>query len=138
MRDPEYKGFYEAIVSIGLGINGCSYDGRVDWSGTPNEPLASLVFKSLDKPLTSPECLALKAAITPEQWTAYQAVRKVPVDNKRLDKFQTEVLVLLVKLFKTATYVTQGTGKVAIFETVALQEARDKIAAIEAALPYPV
>ena len=123
-----------------LSALGITHDGIADGIHRfvgDNKEKGVLVLAAHDKPLTSPECLALKAAITPEQWTAYQAVRKVPVDNKRLDKFQTEVLVLLVKLFKTATYVTQGAGKVAIFEPTALQAARDKIAAIEAALPYP-
>jgi len=128
---------HNELGAAGIAFSGVSSDGTVSDLQPGQEALAALVLAAADKPLSSPECLAVRDALGAEspQWIAYQAARQLGAEHARIDKYQTEVLKLIVGLFETATYIPQGGGQVAAFSTVKLQEAKVKIAAIRAAFP---
>jgi hypothetical protein len=88
---------HKQLTVVGCDINGCGGDGAVSWIGTPNESLAALVFATIDKSLSSSECLALQAAITNEQWLAYIECRKAPTRQQRQSRYTQETDPLKMK-----------------------------------------
>jgi hypothetical protein len=59
--------------------------------------LFELIVSAHEQPLTSTECLALQAAITNEQWLAYQDVRKAPIRQAREARYRAETDALRMK-----------------------------------------
>ena len=94
--------FHNELVAAGLDISGCGGDGSVNWKGAPNELLAVLVWAAHEQLLTSTECLALQAAITNEQWLAYQDVRKAPIRQQREQRYKTECDSLYLTITENA------------------------------------
>jgi hypothetical protein len=92
------------ICGVGEGLNGFS----VSWSGTSNQGLADLVIAAHEKSLTSDECLALQAAITDEQWLAYQDARKQPVREQRAIRYKNTTDALFMDCFEKAVLKDQG------------------------------
>ena len=111
---------HNELISIGLSISGCSSDGTVHISQRPTCPegeeltwvdptdtLVALVLAAHEKALSSDECLALEAELTPEQWLAYTDARKAPIRALRNARYKEEtdpmLLSALESAMKTAT-----------------------------------
>jgi hypothetical protein len=99
--DNTAKQFQNLLEVVGVYPTSVGSDGVVyAWSSIPNEPLAALVFASIDKPLTSPECLALQKMLGPEspEWAAYVAERDRPIKEQREQRYRSETDPLRMKL----------------------------------------
>jgi hypothetical protein len=64
--------------------------------------LLELIVSAHEQLLTSTEALALQAAITNEQWLAYQEVRKVPIRQAREARYRTECDSLYLTITENA------------------------------------
>ena len=93
---------HNELISVGLSISGCSSDGTVHFIEPDTNNLAPLVLAAHEKPLTSDECLTLQAAITEEQWLAYQDARKAPIRAQRAERYKTECDPLYLKITEDA------------------------------------
>jgi len=115
-------------------------DGVVQGVQEADRPLETLLLAAIGTVSTSAESLALRDALggaSDTRWLAYLAVRKSPVEASRRERYYVQLLAILVKLFYTATFQDMTGGKMAIFDTALLVEAKQRVDAILADLPDP-
>ena len=94
--------FHNEVVSCGLNVSGVDASGNLGLLTPDTNNLAPLVLAAHEQPLTSDECLALQAAITEEQWLAYQDARKQPIRAMRAERYKTECDPLYLKITEDA------------------------------------
>lgn len=142
---------YSEFRSVGLSIIGCDSEGNTQIASRPTCPegqeltwtdptdtLVALVLAAHEKALSSDECLALEAELTPEQWLAYQDARKAPIRSQRNARYKEETDPMLLSALESAMKIaTASNGEI----IVALPEASAKewLAAKDAVrneLPY--
>jgi hypothetical protein len=85
--------YHTILLKLGLDILSTKPNGSVEWIGEPNEELAALVFASLDKSLSSEECLALQTYLggaEDPRWIAYVECRKQPIRQQREARYREE------------------------------------------------
>jgi len=131
---------FEYYSALGIQHNSLIINGAVQGVQEVDRPLEALLLSAINTPSTSAESLALRDALggaSDPRWLAYLAARMAPTEENRRNQYMRRVLVLLVKLFYTATFVDQGGGKVAVFNAALLQQAKTEVDAILAALPDP-
>lgn len=127
--------YYDAV---GIQHEGRIVNGIVQ--GVSDREMESLLLATIDTPSTSAESLALRDALggaSDPRWIAYLAVRQEPTTAARREQYQIQLLAILVKLFYTATYQDVAGGKIAVFDTALLLEAKQRVDAILADLPDP-
>lgn len=134
---------HNEIVACGIFINGADSSGNIQISSRPTCPegeeltwtdptdnLVVLCLAAHEKALSSDECLALMAELTPEQWLAYQDCRKAPIRQQREARYRSECDPLRMKMDED--HDTNSTE----WATALLQWKAAK-ALIRQALPYP-
>ena len=94
--------FHNELTSVGLNISGCDSNGGIQFTQPDTNNIAPLVLAAHEQPLTSDECLALQAAITEQQWTAYQETRKEPIKAQRAERYKSECDPLYLKITEDA------------------------------------
>ena len=91
------------LISVGLSIFGCDSSGNVQLLEPDTNNLVPLVLAAHEQPLNSTECLALQAAITNEQWLAYQDCRKAPIRSLREQRYRAETDALFMVACEDST-----------------------------------
>lgn len=95
--------FHSELVACGLPISGCSSDGTIHFLAPDENNIAPLVLAAHGQPLSSDECLALQAALTEEQWLAYQDARKAPVRAMRAERYKSVTDPLFMAAMEEST-----------------------------------
>ena len=85
-------------VAVGLSISSCDFDGNVELLEPDINNLVPLVFSAFNKPLTSPECLTLKNAITNDLWQAYVNCINIPIQAVRELRYKNECDALYLSI----------------------------------------
>ena len=93
---------HQELISAGLTISGCDSYGNVQLLEPDTNNLVPLVLAAHEQSLTSTEALTLQAAITNEQWLAYQDVRKQPIRQQREARYRTECDSLYLTITENA------------------------------------
>jgi hypothetical protein len=90
------------LESIGLSISGCDNLGNVQLSDPDTNNLVPLILAAHNKPLSSDECLSLKAVITNEHWISYVNVRNAPISLQRQVRFKEITDLMYLKIIEEA------------------------------------
>lgn len=127
---------HNELELVGLTISGCDSEGNVHLLEPDTNNLVPLVFAAHEQSLTSTECLALQAVITPEQWQVYCNVRDAPMRQARELKYREMADALLFKAIETATQVVEGKTVALVFDKADLDAWKATKKAIRVELPY--
>ena len=89
---------HSEFIACGVNISSVDSDANIHFIEPDIANLAPLVLAAHEKPLSSDECLALEAELTPEQWLAYQECRKAPIKAQREARYRAECDPMRLKL----------------------------------------
>ena len=95
--------FHNELISCGLSISGCDSSGNIHFLAPDENNIGPLVLAAHEQHLSSDECLALMAALTEEQWLAYQDCRKAPIRAQRAERYRSVTDPLFMAAMEEST-----------------------------------
>ena len=127
---------HKELLAIGLSILGCDESGHVNLKSPDINDLIPLALSAHGQSLSSTECKALQAVITPAQWLAYCEVRDAPARQAREVKYREMADALLFKAIESAAQVVEGKEVTLVFDKADLDTWKATKEAIRVELSY--